>query len=1105
MPINDNIEKKPLWYKDAIIYQVHVKSFFDSDNDGVGDFRGLIEKLDYLEDLGITAIWLLPFYPSPLKDDGYDISSYIGVNPTYGTLADFKKFLREAHNRGIRVITELVLNHTSDQHPWFQLARSSPPGSEYRDYYVWSDDPDKYQEARIIFQDFETSNWTWDPVAKSYFWHRFYSHQPDLNFNNPRVRKELLNVIDFWFSMGVDGMRLDAVPYLFEREGTNCENLPETHEFLKQLRSHVDSKFEDRMLLAEANQWPEDAAVYFGDGDECHMAFHFPLMPKLFMAVQMENPFPIIDIMNQTPEIPYVAQWAIFLRNHDELTLEMVTDQERDFMYRTYAKDRRMKINLGIRRRLAPLMDNDKRKMELMKVLLFTLPGTPIIYYGDEIGMGDNYHLGDRDGIRTPMQWSSDRNAGFSRVNPQRIYLPVIIDPEFHYQSVNVEVQNHNSCSFLWWMKALIAIRSRFKSFGRGNIEFVRKDNPKVLAFLRSYEDEKILVLANLSRYAQPVTLDLQEMDGYCPIDLFSWNRFPRIRSKTPYLMTLGGFEHLIFALVREEEEFQMTEKGDIPEIWVKDRWTDIFDDNSRTLKRRVLPQYLQKCRWYGGKSKLLHKVKIIDRIIMSQDEKRWDMLLMEVIYSDAKYDRYLMPVTLTSRDSTIARDHPQSLLALVINNVESYLCDSIYDPDFRSMLLRMIYHGRTLRSGEGKISSQKSDNFKERFSNVDLTDIDSEVMRGEQTNTSIRYGDSFVLKFYRRLEEETNPEIEILRFLTERTEYQNVPGYAGCVSFKRSRYDSPTIMALLMEYIRNEGDAYDMTRFAIRRFFEEVLSREKEAEVPTIEADILDLDPGDIDDKLRGTIGEFFLENIELLAKRTAQLHISLASDTSDPAFRPEPFTTLYQRSIYQEARNLTKLVFNDLRRQLSSYEETLRKEVESLLQRRSEVDSILRGVLVEKIKGKKIRVHGDFHLGQILFTGKDFFIFDFEGEPARSISERKLKFSPVKDLTGLVRSFDYAVNAVLNDNTFRDKDLPFLKPWARIWYKVVASIVVRSYMKTMKGSGLLPEDIGSFKILFNTLLMEKAVYELGYELNNRPEYVSIPLNGIKSILEGQ
>jgi len=523
------LEDDPLWYKDALIYELHVRAFYDSDADGGGDFRGLYEKLPYLQDLGITALWLLPFYPSPLRDDGYDIADYTSVNPIFGTLPDAATFIKEAHRRGIRVITELVANHTSDQHPWFQRARRAKPGSSLRNFYVWSETNQRYQDARIIFKDFETSNWTWDHVANAYYWHRFYSHQPDLNFDNPKVREALFKNLDFWLEMGVDGVRLDAVPYLVEREGTNCENLPETHAFLRELRKHIDESFKNRMLLAEANQWPEDAVAYFGAGDECHMNFHFPLMPRLFMSIRMEDRFPIVDILAQTPPIPDVAQWALFLRNHDELTLEMVTDEERDYMYRAYTQDRLARLNLGIRRRLAPLLGNDRRRIELMNGLLFSLPGTPVLYYGDEIGMGDNIFLGDRNGVRTPMQWSADRNAGFSRANSQRLYLPVITDPEYHYETVNVEAQQGNPHSILSWTKRLVALRKRHRAFGRGTLELLRPENRKVLAYVRAYESEQILCIANLSRFLQAVELDLSKWKGLVPVELFSGNEMPAI------------------------------------------------------------------------------------------------------------------------------------------------------------------------------------------------------------------------------------------------------------------------------------------------------------------------------------------------------------------------------------------------------------------------------------------------------------------------------------------------------------------------------------------------------------------------------------------------
>jgi maltose alpha-D-glucosyltransferase/alpha-amylase len=537
----------PLWYKDAIIYELHVKAFYDSNGDGIGDFNGLTEKLDYLQDLGIDTIWLLPFFKSPLRDDGYDIADYYQVHPNYGTVADFKRFLKEAHRRNLRVLADLVMNHTSDQNAWFQEARSSTDPKK-RNWYVWSDTIHKYEQARIIFTDTERSNWTWDESAKAYFWHRFFSHQPDLNFDNPTVRREMLRVIKFWMDMGLDGFRADAVPYLFEREGTNCENLPETHEYLKEVRRFMDEHYEGKVLLAEANQWPADLLPYFGNGDEFHMSFNFPLMPRIFMSLRREERWPIIEIISQLPKIPDICQWGIFLRNHDELTLEMVTDEERDYMYHEYAKDPRMKINIGIRRRLAPLMDNGRRQIELLNNLLFTLPGTPVLYYGDELGMGDNIFLGDRDGVRTPMQWTPDRNAGFSKADPARLYSPVITDPVYGYQSINVEAQERTQTSFLRWMRRMIHVRKKYPVFGRGDITFLNPANPKVLAFIRHHEDVDVLCVSNLSRFAQPVELDLAQFNGRRPIELVGETPFPKI-GELPYFLTLGPHAFFWFRL----------------------------------------------------------------------------------------------------------------------------------------------------------------------------------------------------------------------------------------------------------------------------------------------------------------------------------------------------------------------------------------------------------------------------------------------------------------------------------------------------------------------------------------------------------------------------
>ncbi|MBA3608298.1 MAG: maltose alpha-D-glucosyltransferase, partial [Chthoniobacterales bacterium] len=791
----------PLWYKDAVIYELHVKTFHDSDGDGIGDFRGLIEKLDYLQELGATAIWLLPFYPSPMRDDGYDIADYYDVNPNFGTLADFKAFLSAAHERGLRVITELVINHTSDQNPWFQASRramaartvagdvvpgspseshptgrggSHPAGDSvpgykrdgaFADFYVWSDSAEKYKDSRIIFKDFETSNWSWDPVAKAYYWHRFYAHQPDLNFDNPAVHEEVQKVLDFWLEMGVDGLRLDAVPYLYEREGTNCENLKETHDYLKVLRAHMDAKFPGRMLLAEANQWPEDAVKYFGDGDESHMNFHFPLMPRMFMALQMEDRFPIIDILEQTPAIPEACQWAMFLRNHDELTLEMVTDEERDYMWRVYATDPTARINLGIRRRLAPLLANSRRKIELLNILLFSMPGTPVLYYGDEIGMGDNFYLGDRNGCRTPMQWSSDRNAGFSKANPQQLYLPITIDPEYHYEAINVENQQKNLSSLLWWMRRVIAMRKNFRAFSRGSLEFLHPDNAKVLVFLRRHEDETILVVANLSRFSQPVEIDLSRFTGCVPMEVFSRNLFPPIK-KAPYVLTIGPHGHYWFAFQSQKEK-RSTKKRTLPTIEAEPNLAALLAGNQRgRIEREILPAYLRTCRWYGAKARSIREMRIIEQIPVAEDAGQ--LWLLQVDYTDGAPDIYSLPVQLESGPAAenLARTTPQAVIARV---GKGFLYDALWDAQFREKIFQLMASGTDLKGRNGHLVGVGSSVLEQEPAG---TVPASQVLNAEQSNSSILFENRFFLKLYRKLEDGMNPDVELTRFLTEQQHF---------------------------------------------------------------------------------------------------------------------------------------------------------------------------------------------------------------------------------------------------------------------------------------------------------------------------------------------
>jgi maltose alpha-D-glucosyltransferase/alpha-amylase len=1103
------LEDNPLWYKDAIIYQLHVRTFFDSDGDGIGDFKGLTEKLDYLQDLGVTALWLLPFCPSPLKDDGYDISDYTSIHPSYGDLRDFKAFLRESHSRGLRVITELVVNHTSDQHAWFQRARRAEPGSPWRDFYVWSDTPDRYKETRIIFPDFESSNWAWDPVAKAYYWHRFYSHQPDLNYDNPHVQGAIFKALDFWLDLGVDGLRLDAVPYLYEREGTNCENLPETHQFLKKLRDHVESRFKNRMFLGEANQWPEDAAEYFGKGDECHMAFHFPLMPRMFLSLRMEDRFPILDILDQTPPIPETCQWALFLRNHDELTLEMVTDEERDYMYRTYAQDPRMRINLGIRRRLAPLLGNHRRRIELMNGLLFSMPGTPVIYYGDEIGMGDNIYLGDRNGVRTPMQWSADRNAGFSRANPQKLYLPVIIDPEYHYEVINVEAEQNNTHSMLWWMKRLFSLRKRFKAFGHGSIEFLNPDNSKILAFLRTHGQERLLVVANLSRFVQHVDLDLSAYAGTVPVEIFGRTPFPVI-GRAPYFLSLGPHSFYWFILepqtpAQRMEERVMSSRG-WPTIQAGDAWDEIFYGETRVELEAALPDYLRKSRWFSGKAQEIKSVHVRDVIPVSDTNTRADVVLVQADYMDGDTQTYALPLTFVSgkRRDEVLQDYPQTVVARVKEETrEGILCDAMVDEGFGRTLLSAISRHRHAKGLEGELMFSTTHLFKQ-LRGAESEELKPTLIKAEQSNSSLLYGEKLFLKLIRRLHPGVNPDLEISQFLTERR-FAHVPPLAAAVEYRKGK-EEPLTLALLQGFVPNQGDAWKYTLDVLSRFFEDILvHRGRSEEFPEPMGSLTDLAEGPISSTAREIIGPY-LEMVKLLGQRTGELHLTLASEAADPRFAPEAFSRLYQRSLYQSMRTLAGTVFRLLRLHLKDLPEPRRKEGLEILGMEKQVLDRFRSIINLKITASRLRCHGDYHLGQVLYTGKDFVIIDFEGEPVRPISERRIKRSPLRDVAGMIRSFHYAAYSALFLHEARGlphpEEMDYLAKWAEHWYSWVSAAFLKTYLETAGPGKFLPETREELGLLLNVYLLEKAVYELGYELNNRPDWVKIPIRGMQQLL---
>ncbi len=1104
------LEDDPLWYKDAIVYEVPVRAFFDSDNDGAGDFKGLEAKLDYIQDLGVTAIWLLPFCPSPWKDDGYDISDYYDVHPAYGSLRDFQSFLKEAHRRGLRVITELVMNHTSDQHAWFQRARQAPANSRWRDFYVWSDSPDKYKDARIIFKDTETSNWSWDPVAKAYYWHRFFSHQPDLNFDNPRVRRAMLDVVDFWFGMGVDGLRLDAVPYLFEREGTTCENLPETHAFLKELRRHIDTKFKNRMLLAEANQWPEDAIAYFGCGDESHMNFQFPLMPRLFMAMQMEDRFPIFDISEQTPPIPEICQWALFLRNHDELTLEMVTDEERDYMYRVYANDPQMRLNLGIRRRLAPLLQNDRRRIELMTALLLSLPGTPIIYYGDEIGMGDNFYLGDRDGVRTPMQWSADRNAGFSRANPQKLYLPAIIDPESHYEAVNVETQLHNPHSLLWFTKRMIALRREYKAFGRGSIEFLHPDNRKVLAFLRRYQDSTVLIVVNLSRFAQAAELDLSEFKSMMPVEVFGRSEFPPI-GDLPYFVTLGPHQFYWFALepqrVQVEYVSEVPAEESIPVLEVED-WEEIFTAKLRPALNRLLPAFLKKRRWFAGKDRRVRGTQIVDLVPAKCSSA---MFFVNVEYGEGDPETYLLPLTLVRGEEPskqVVREAPETVLTRFRGpeNSEGALYGALWNREFSQELLDAISRRRRFRGEQGELFAVPSGMFR-KLMLLNGGTLEPSLQRRDQTNTSVVYDEKFVLKVFRKLEPGINPELEMGYYLSEKVRFPYVRPLAGALEYRREGH-SMTV-GILHGYVPSQGNAWEFTLDSLGLYFERALARRRHAELdPTFEPSSMALLDQEIPPMAQELIGTY-AEAAKLLGRRVAELHLALLMYPEDPGFAPEPFTDFYRQSLYHGMLGRTTQAFLLLRQRLKQIPEPALTDARHVLQLEQEIRRQYLAIRDKEISAARTRIHGNLHLPEVLYTGKDFVFIDFEGEPARALSERRIKRSPLRDVASMLRSFHYASHAALYGEVPgvipRAEDRESLELWARYWSRWVSVAFLKEYLAVAEQAVFMPktrEAIGAMMFLY---LLEKGVHEIYFELTNRPDWVRIPLRGILQLMEGK
>ena len=1050
------------WWQDAVIYELPVRAFADSNGDGIGDLPGLIGRLDYLQDLGVTAIWLLPFYPSPHRDGGYDIADYRKIHPAYGDLRSFRRLMDEAHRRGLRVITELVFNHTSDQHPWFQRSRRAPAGSRWRDFYVWSDTPELYREARVIFQDFESSNWSWDPVAGAYFWHRFYSHQPDLNYDNPEVEAEMFSVVDHWLAMGVDGVRLDAIPYLYERDGTTCENLPETHAFLRRLRAHIDERFEGRMLLAEANQWPEDAAAYFGAGDECHLNYHFPLMPRLYMALRQENRLPVVDILDQTPALPAGCSWATFLRNHDELTLEMVSDEERDYMYRAYATDPMARLNLGIRRRLAPLLGNDRRKIELLNALLFSLPGTPVLYYGDEIGMGDNLYLGDRDGVRTPMQWSADRNGGFSRAPTPQLYLPPIADGSFRYETVNVEVQEGDPHSLLSWMRQLIAVRRRLPVLTTGALTMLEPDNHRVLAFTRERSGAvPVLVVANLSHRAQPVELDLRPFAGSTPVEVFGRTAFPPI-GESPYSVTLAPHGFYWFELA----------PSDVPNGVSPERVVPHFTGEVTTSGRpnreltAAVCSWLVGRRWFGGTAEQVDQcvLSIIGTEESTAVSPAIVLAIATVAVADGDTERYFVPLAaLPAASVEPAGPVPRSAVVAMLDD-EQVLVDAVADAGAAVGIARIL--ARTRRPNGVVVETDGS----LRRSLGSVTAADVRILGAEQSNSSFVVAERVIVKVLRRLPGGTSVDAEVSAHL-DGTGFTNHSPYLGSIGHRHG--GGVETLALANGYVLSEGDAWN---YALDR---------------------LDLQLDDPDAAL-GELGATGPE-LELLGRRLGQLHVALARSDGEGPFAPEPFTRHAQRALYQSMRTQLRSTLSLLRRRRSALPADVRAVAEEVLGASDLLLARLDRLRTASIESCRIRIHGDLHLGQILYTGRDFVFIDFEGEPDRSLTERRVKRSPVTDVAGLLRSMDYAVQFTLDRRVERGLTSPSsaaaVAHRAGAWRDAATAQVVAGYVDEVAvAPGLLP-DLENWSTLLELFVLEKAIYELRYELGHRPGWVGFPL----------
>lgn len=1111
-PTQPGPTEDPQWYKDAVVYELHVKAFSDSNGDGIGDLRGLTQKLDYLADLGVNTIWLLPFYPSPFRDDGYDVAEYLDIHPAYGTLEDFRQFVEQAHARGLRVITELVVNHTSDQHPWFQRARLAPKGSPERDYYVWSDDPTLFSGTRIIFTDTEDSNWTWDEVAGQYYWHRFFSHQPDLNFDNPIVRAEVLRTLRFWLDLGVDGFRLDAIPYLIERDGTTNENLRETHEVIKELRRGLDASYEGRMFLAEANMWPEDVREYFGDGDECHMAYHFPLMPRMYMAIAQEDRHPVVEILQQTPDIPASCQWAIFLRNHDELTLEMVTSRERDYMWSTYAADTRARINVGIRRRLAPLLDNDAERIKLMNSLLLSMPGSPFIYYGDEIGMGDNFYLGDRDGVRTPMQWTPDRNGGFSRADPQGLYLPAIQDPVYGYAAINVEAQLREPGSLLNWTRRMLAVRKTTQAFGRGTFTLLQPGNRKILAYVREHDDDVILCVANVSRAAQPVELDLSTWVGRVPVEMLGRTAFPTIGDR-PYQLTLPGHGFFWFRLATdvpapEWHEVRPTLET-MPVLVLFDGWSSLFRERvapwragmaerlSSRFERELVPAFLTRQRWFPAGPDPVDRVRIVEHGVLTSGGTSW-LLGIGAVTRAGQPERYFLPLSLAweDRDPERVSQLGTGAVARVRQQAEVGLMgDAVADAAYYRALVEAIAAGASVKSdGAGRFRFVPSPLLAELMPELP-DDLSPVRLPGLGSNSNAILGYALFLKTFRRLRPGLSPEVEVGRFLTESAGFDRIVPVLGHVEYvdKQGRV---TTLALLQSYVPNQGDAWTFVVDTLTRGLEDSLTGTAIAPAPA--PGVRPVLPSDEPAPPAGELAAL----AATLGRRTAQLHAALAGATGDPAFDPEPVTAddiaRWVSRAAEEARDTLTLLSGD------SIPGEAAPAAAGLVAAGSRLLEWIADAASVPPTGLRTRIHGSFQLDQVLVVENDFVIMDLEGDQDGAPEQARAKHSPLRDVARLLHSLNHARNRAVARASQHEGDDERLAPGATLWLEEMREAFLAGYADEAQVQGTIP-DHDTFQSqlpLVQLFEAQRALVEIRSHLATRPDIAAAAAHWLVAVV---